>query len=151
MSKPPVKMCLTYLIDDGSILIEGVDYEPTGPGGLDSNVRARLSPEAFESLLGVVVLAVLDQTKIVDGALHNDKEIVAGLLKLAGSKSWKSFASNAKCLEVTQKDGLIEIVPSKYESDHGGGFSYMPKQIGTCEPIPDQIHDLLLAKFKECN
>src|SRR4051812_36458588 len=86
-NSPPVRMCGVYFLNDGSVLIEGIDYEATGPGGLSSKVFVRLSADATYPLLGSTTLAVLNQTKVVDARVWNFKEVLKERLAIAGARS----------------------------------------------------------------
>ena len=150
MASNVTKMCQVYFLEDGSALVEGLDFEPTGPGGLPSKVMARISREALLPLLGMVVLAILDQTRVIRGADHDEKEVMAVRASMSGIKARRSFELQAKALAVTLEGAEVEVIPTGYRSDHGGWRPYIPEKAGKCPPMSDAVGDLLLAKLAEC-
>lgn len=143
-----VSGCAVFMLDDGSILVEGSDFEPSGPGWLTSNARVRLSPEMFRDLLGITALKVLAQTKVVRGADWDSKQVLAGRHLFSGTKSERAFVSKAKCLDLWVKDSMLQITPTSTES---GGYRHLPDRKAVCDLDADAVHDLILSQFKECD
>lgn len=140
--------CAVFMLDDGSILVEGCDFEPSGPGWLTSPARVRLSPEMFGDLLGITVLKVLAQTKVVRGADVDNKQVLAGRYLFSGTKSERAFVSKAKCLELWITDSRLQITPTSTES---GGYRHLPDRKALCDLDAGQVHDLILSQLKACD
>lgn len=146
MNTPPIKMCGVFFLKDGSVLVQGEDYEPTGPGGLASTIITRISQDAVHSLLSVVVLHTLNQTRIVEGRTYQEKNVSSMLWALSGVRSYRALESNADYLSITMKDDLIEVTPT--EKTGGRGFSHLPELKSSCHPDESALCALLIGKIE---
>ena len=120
------KMCGVYLLkQDGSIVIEGTNYEPSGPGGLSSNIRCRLSRDLVQKHLGKWIVEICNETKVVRGGEVDDKEYMKQLLYFCGErKSYKNATSKMDYLSVSIKSDVVTVRPSVYDPKYGG-YSYI--------------------------
>lgn len=149
MNNVPIKMCSIFFMDDESILIQGADYETSGPGGVDSSLIARLSRDAGSPLLGVVVLGLLAQTKAVHGANVNTKENTRlRFSMLSGVKSDAAMVKKSKYLHISMTDSLVTIIPSERIKDY---WAHLPSLKGTCAAVPDEIMNLVYDRLQECS
>jgi len=147
MNTVPMKMCSVYLLStDDSILITGTDYEITGPGGLDSGFVSRISKDAVDSLLGLLTIHTLNQTKMINGKFWDEKNREK-VLNIAGVKSNRAFVSKARCVIVLWKDNKIKVLPTKRD---GAGHSVLDELSAISEPEPETLRDVLLAKLQDC-
>jgi hypothetical protein len=140
-------MCGIYLLKDASVLVCGIDYEPTGPGGLSSRVVVRLSADAAGDMLGIVVLQVLDRTQVIDARNWNAKDVLPNVLAMAGVKSNRALESTAKYVHVSWRDDDIKVVPTKSRAFSNGGYEHLSRSAGTCSPTAGALRDLIVEKL----
>lgn len=146
MISSSTKLCGVFFLNDGTVLVEGVDYEPTGPGGLTSNARELLPSTVEPEALGQTVLAVLDQTKVVNGADYDERKIIKERLRFVGAKSNRQFEASAKHSNISWEGSRIEVTPSIYEAANGGWYRYLEDQSATCMPEANALGALLLRQ-----
>ena len=145
MIKPPQDMCCVYLLSDESVLVEGFDYEPTGPGGLASDRLVRISRSARE-VLGPIVLRMLDQTMVVNGAEWNEKGVLRSRLEITGEKSQKAFETRARMVNVTLDGERITVTPSAHDAKYGG-WQYLDDKKAECKIEPVLLTSIILNKL----
>lgn len=138
------KMCGVYLLKDGSTLVWGIDYEPTGPGGLSSNLVVRLSPEAAPLMLGIVALRMLDATRRVDAREWEGKDVLRGGLAIAGARSHRALESGARYALLLRRDSEIRVTPTAARPSNGGGYEHLAHlTTRTCAPGEVALRDLI--------
>lgn len=65
-------------------------------------------------------------------------------------KSWKSFANNAKKLELCLKDNQIEITPSKHGSPNDF-FAFLSDKARSCSADdPEALGQAIIDAFADC-
>lgn len=141
------KMSGIYLLKDGSMLVCGIDYEPTGPGGLSSKVVTRMSPEAAPLVLGMVAIRTLEATRRIDARNWEAKDVLPGLLAMAGVKSNRALESSAKYVHLFWKEAEIRVTPTVSRASSGGGYEHFDRLSRTCGPDQDVLRDLILWAF----
>jgi len=141
-------MCGIYRLRDGSVLISGIDYEPTGPGGLLSKILMRLSPELASRSAGRFAIEILQHTQTIDARHWESKDALPLLWSMAGVKTGRALESEAKYLHVLWRDEEIKITPTK--SNPGRGYEHLSQLAKVVASESQALQNAIEISFGLC-
>jgi len=144
------KMCGVYLLkQDGSIVIEGTNYEPSGPVRLGGNTRCRLSKEIASKYIGKMVIEISNETKVVKGTDFDNKQYIRGLLYFCGEKNnYKEAAKKMDYLSISIKDREVTVYPYIYDPEYGGYTSTKDLPNAKCSSNERDVAVTVLSTFE---
>lgn len=107
-----------------------------------------VSSESFSDV-GDAVIQALDGSREHVPHPTSWEEIFSPLFKIAGVRSWRAFASSAKCVEIETSGNRVSFVPT-INLGAKGGFLSIRARIIDSPPVYEDLGMALLTAFQSC-
>lgn len=101
------------------------------------------SEDEGEATLGRKVLAALDGARVDAPPPRSAKGLVSPLLAISGVRSWAAFAKSAECVEISEEEGRVTLVPTRNLGSRGG-FKHLAEVVYATPDDPAQLGALIV-------